>query len=330
MIETIFSALLPAVITVLLGYFAARHHDFAPQDAPTLIRMVMTYALPVSLFAAAVGTTRAALGADLPMLIVLTIAIIGLYCVIFLVSRFVFHLSLGMCALWALAAAGPSIGFFGPSVVGDLYGAIGVVPVAMANLVEFVTVVPVTVILLSLDQSRSATQPAQLPAHSATSPPAPVAPPRVDVKGKIADALKQPIVWLPLLGFIIVLSGLSMPPLVAHTLDLLGQSAAGVALFAAGIVIAAHKVTVNRSVLSLAFVKNILQPALVLVSMLALGYTSPMVGIAVVTAAFPMLVVIAMLGVQYQVAETEAASVLFISMIGSLITLSAFIAITSG
>ena len=37
MIQTIFSALLPAVITVLLGYFAARHHDFAPQDAPVLI-----------------------------------------------------------------------------------------------------------------------------------------------------------------------------------------------------------------------------------------------------------------------------------------------------
>ena len=64
--------------------------------------------------------------------------------------------------------------------------------------------------------------------------------------------------------------------------------------------------------------------------MLALGYTNPGIGIAVVTAALPMLVVIALLGVQYQVAETEAASVLFVSMLASLITLSAFIAITSG
>jgi len=330
MLETILGALLPAVITVLLGFFAARHHDFGPQDAPILIRMVMTYALPVSLFATTVSTTRAALVADLPLLIVLTVAIIGVYCAVFLVGRFVFRFSLGMCALGALAASGPSIGFFGPTVVGDLYGAAGVVPVAIANLVEFVTVVPLTVILLSLDASGSASQPEQLPARSAASPPSQVAPPRVDVMGKIADALKQPIVWLPLVGFIIVLSGLSMPALFAHSLDLLGQAAAGVALFAAGIVIAAHKVIVSRSVLFLTFVKNIFQPALVWVILLALGYTSPMLGVAVVTAALPMLVVVALLGVQYQVAETEAASALFISMIGSLITLSAFIALTNG
>ena len=48
-------------------------------------------------------------------------------------------------------------------------------------------------------------------------------------------------------------------------------------------------------------------------------------GEAVVTAALPMLVIVAMLGVQYQVAETEAASALFISMVGSLITMGAFI-----
>ncbi|MGK2922839.1 MAG: hypothetical protein ACSLE4_08655 [Methyloceanibacter sp.] len=46
MLEKILGALLPAVITILLGYIAARHHDFEQKEVPTLNRMVMSYALP--------------------------------------------------------------------------------------------------------------------------------------------------------------------------------------------------------------------------------------------------------------------------------------------
>lgn len=329
MIETILGALLPAVVTVLLGYFAARHHDFGPQDAPVLIRMVMTYALPVSLFATAVSTSRAAL-ADLPLLLVLVIAIAGIYGAVFLVGRFLMRLSLGVCALAALAASGPSIGFFGPTVLGNLYGAAGGVPVAIGNLIEFVTIVPLTVIFLSLDGGHGAARSEQPPAQGTASAPPAISAPPVDVAGKIADALRQPVVWLPVAGFVIVLSGFSVPPLLAHALELLGQTAAGVALFAAGLVIAAHTVVVNRAVLALTFVKNVVQPALVWLSLLWLGYGNPLLGEAVVTAALPMLVLVALLAVQYQVAETEAASALFVSMIASVVTLGAFIALTGG
>ena len=79
MLETIVGALLPIVITMLLGYLAAKHHDFGPQEASILIRMVMTYALPVALFVGTVSRTRGVLLQDLPLLIVLTVAIVGLY-----------------------------------------------------------------------------------------------------------------------------------------------------------------------------------------------------------------------------------------------------------
>ena len=41
MLEKILGALLPAVITVLLGYFAARHHDFKQKEVPVVVIVVM-------------------------------------------------------------------------------------------------------------------------------------------------------------------------------------------------------------------------------------------------------------------------------------------------
>jgi Membrane transport protein len=64
-LETIVGALLPVLITVLLGFVAAKHDHFGLKDAPVLNRMVITYALPLSIFLAIVGRSRAGLVKDL-------------------------------------------------------------------------------------------------------------------------------------------------------------------------------------------------------------------------------------------------------------------------
>jgi predicted permease len=50
MLSQILSALLPAIITMMLGYFASWHHDFSQDEVPTINRMVLTYALPLRLW----------------------------------------------------------------------------------------------------------------------------------------------------------------------------------------------------------------------------------------------------------------------------------------
>lgn len=52
MLETIVTALLPIVVTLLLGYFAGLRHDFSQDQASVLNRMVMLYALPLLLLPA--------------------------------------------------------------------------------------------------------------------------------------------------------------------------------------------------------------------------------------------------------------------------------------
>jgi len=51
MLNTVIGTLLPIVVTLVLGFFAVWHKDFNTDQASALNRMVMLYALPMSLFA---------------------------------------------------------------------------------------------------------------------------------------------------------------------------------------------------------------------------------------------------------------------------------------
>jgi predicted permease len=90
----------------------------------------------------------------------------------------------------------------------------------------------------------------------------------------------------------------------------------------------ANQIPVNGHVLFLVFLKNIVQPALVLGGLRWLDYGNPIVSQAVLTTAIPSMPMVIMLAVQYRAAEAEAASAVFLSVIGSVITMGAFIALT--
>lgn len=320
MLAKILGALLPAVITILLGYIAARRHDFSQKEVPTLTRMVMTYALPLSLFVGVVSAGRAELLADLPLVAFLAAAIIGMFAFVVLLGIFGFHHSPGLSALRALTAAAPSTAFVGAPVLGSLYGDKGDIPVAVGSIIIVIFLVPATMILLSLDpkaESSLAPRPTN-PAPQKTSQDQ-------GIKGKIVNSFKQPVVWLPFLGFVIVMLNLDLPKVFDSSLGLLGHASAGVALFTAGIVLAGYKIVLSRQVWFLVFLKNVVQPGLVCAGMLWLGYRDPILGEAVVTSALPPVTLVVLLAIQYRVAIPETASALLVSTVGSLLTLSALI-----
>ena len=328
LLDTILSALLPMVVTFLLGFVAAWRHDFGSKDAPTLNRMVLLYAVPLALFAGTVTTSRAALGQDIPLVIALCLAIIGFYGVVFLLCRLVFRMQLSNCALAALTASAPAVPFVGPAVLGDLFGGLSAIPVAIGSLVINLTVVPVTILLLALGSTAKDQQ-----ENTPIAQDGPHSPPSAKsyasiFAAKLVETAKEPMVWAPILAFIIVLCGFHIPQLIVRSLALLGHASGGVALFACGIVLASGKIKVNRSVLFLVFLKNILQPALVLGGLRWIGYGNPIVSEAVLTTAIPAMPIVIMIAMQYRIAQEEAASAVFLSVMCSIVTMGAFIALT--
>jgi hypothetical protein len=63
----IIAALLPVFVTLLLGYLAAWRHDLDSASSHVPNKMVMTWALPLSLFAGTVTMSRHQLIANLPL-----------------------------------------------------------------------------------------------------------------------------------------------------------------------------------------------------------------------------------------------------------------------
>ena len=73
--------------------------------------------------------------------------------------------------------------------------------------------------------------------------------------------------------------------------------------------------------------KNAAQPVLVLVGLWGIGIDN-LRSEAVLTTAIPTMPIVVMLALQYRVAQTLTAAALFFSVIGSVITMAAFIALT--
>ena len=106
MLAIIIGALLPIVVILLLGFFSGWHKDFTGDQATTLNRMVMLYALPLILFGSTVTIPRSQLRADVPLFLAVAGGMIGSFFIVLLAARFIFLRDLGTSALQALTIGG--------------------------------------------------------------------------------------------------------------------------------------------------------------------------------------------------------------------------------
>jgi malonate transporter len=314
-VETVLTALAPVVVTLLLGFAAAWHQDFGAKDAAVLNRMVLLYAVPVALFVGTVGTPRGAWVVDVAFAVAMCVAIVGMYALVFLFFRFMLRFSLSESVLAALAASAPAAPFMGPAILGDLLGKASAISIAIASLVINLVVVPVTIFGLGLGKTPVASPAGPTARHS-------------EFAEKLLETFKEPMVWAPVLAFALVLCDVKIPPILGHGLSLLSHASGGVAIFACGILLAAYKIRIDWTVSLLVLLKNVVQPALVLGGLLWLGYGGPVIAKAVLTTAIPTMPIVIVLAVQYHVSEARASSTLFLSVIGSIVTMGVFIALT--
>lgn len=314
MLTVLLGAMLPIVVTLLLGFFAAWHHDFTGDQASVLNRMVMRYALPLSLFTGLVVTKRSEILSDVPMSLAVAVSMVGAYGIAFAVAFWVFRQKIGVAALIGLAIGGPAVPFVGSSVLGYLFGSVSAVPIAVAGIVMNLIQVPLTIILLEHGTGGVKERPADAPPRS--------------LWASIVSAIKEPVVWAPFAALVLVLVGVALPKPVTQALALLGSTTGGVALFASGVVLFAHKVAVNWSVAIVVIARNVIVPGILLLLLGLIGLNAAGIQQSVITMAIPTASVAVILAVQYKTAEKLMASTLFWSTILSVGTMAVFIALT--
>jgi len=325
MMLTILSTMLPIVVTLLLGFVAAWHHDFTAKEATILNRMVLTYAVPLAVFVGTVGTSRHQLIQSIPLALAILVGIVGMYLLVYLLCRYVLRFAMKTSALAALAASGPAAPFLGPAILGGLFGASSAVPIATASIIINITVVPFTIFLLTMGRAH---EPAAVDASVGAAAAAPESASAILVE-HLKETIRKPLVWAPLLAFAIVLLNIHLPSLVNHSFELLGRASAGVALFAAGIVLAAYKVKLDWHTGLFVLLKNVVQPALLFGALVWLGFSGSVVSPAVMTMSIPAMPIVVMLALEYGVAEAYAPSMLLVSTLASPFTVGAFMALTT-
>jgi predicted permease len=355
-VSTLVAALLPIVVVLGLGYFAGMHHDFAPAQAAVLNRMVMLYALPLSLFAGIMATPRSELFSNAAMFAWIVIGMGGGWFVVFAISRYLFHRDAPTAALQALAIAGPAVPFVGTSVLGTLFHNDASLAIAVGSLAMNLIQVPAVMLVLNhtapkpagitktsgaasttkaaghgrsvhaasttkraADAAASVTKPAPATSHPSSAR---------RLLASLRSTVVEPIVWAPVAAMVLVICGVKLPTALHASLMLLGQATGGVALFASGVVLFAQKVSLSGQVWINVAAKNLVLPAVIWGGMVLTGAGQVATGLAVVTLAIPTASIPTILAIQYGVAIREMASTLFVSTVGSVVTMAGFILLT--
>jgi malonate transporter len=154
MVNAIVLALVPIFFVLALGYLAGRRGTVDNTHVGSLNTVVMSYAIPASLFAATASTPKPAMLAQWPVLVILGGAMMIVYPLWYFLQRRLLRRSVGESAVQALTVALPNYAAAGLPVVAALLGASQIVPVAVAIAAGSLLPSPVTLALLEIASAK--------------------------------------------------------------------------------------------------------------------------------------------------------------------------------
>jgi malonate transporter and related proteins len=305
----ILTALLPVIVTVAIGYFSGMHHDFAWDQAGTLTKAVMLYALPLNLFSGMVVTPRATIMSQGPLAIVLIVALVLSFVIPLLVARYIFRRDLAISTLQALAIGSPAVPFIGVSVLAVLFGPISTTLIAVSGLPQNLFQLPLTLVLMSIATGAAG--------------------PKSSLGAHVLQALKQPVVWAPVLAILLVFAGAEIPAPLDKSFALLGQATGGLALFAAGIVLFSRQIKMSTATIVSVVARNLIIPGITWLVLWGIHFPVEQLRQIVLTMAIPTGPIVIIIAMQFKRGEQEMASTMSLSMISSIITMGGFIWLTN-
>ncbi len=304
MASSLLQALVPLFFVLALGYAAGRFHSFDADQATGFNTLLVEFALPAMLFSSTVTIKRPELLREGPVVLALVVAYVGVFLLAFGVYRWWGKRSGAEASLAGLLLASPAAPFFGPAVVTPLYGAESGLMIAIVALVINVTQVPLGIVLIGAGGGGKAGG---------------------SVLSTVLGSFKQPVVIAPLVALALVLAGVTLPLFAEDALKLIGSATGGVAVFASGLTLAAHKLSLGRDVWANTLGKLVLLPAVVLGLLTVFGVTGPSQAQAVVVSAISSGLIGLILASRYKTYVDQAASTVLISAIGMAVALPLWI-----
>jgi malonate transporter and related proteins len=301
-------ALIPIFFGLLLGYFAGIRKFVDNHDVHSLVRFVMNFALPCSLFTAIAHTDRAMLRSQGGLVAVLGLVYLALFFLAWFVERKVFRSNAADSAVLALTLGFPNATAVGIPLLDALYGQSAAAATAMGIAIGAVTISPITLAILERSKLKGH-------AHS----------PAGQIASSMWKAVKRPVVWAPVLGVLAALVRLHMPDFVNRSLTVMGNATAGAALFLTGLIVSAQRFRLDGRVIAAIAAKNLLQPALCLGIAWMIGLSVVETRYAVLIAAIPCGFFGLVFGKGFNSSPLTASSSLIFSYVFGIATLAGWI-----
>src|ERR1700730_699924 len=308
MIKVLADALVPIFAGLLLGYIAGRRRVMDNQNVHNLIVFVMSFAVPCSLFLAIARTPRAALREQAGTVLVLLAAYSVLYLLSFFWARSGEKLRASDSSVLALTISFPNIAAIGLPLLADVFGVKSLVTVATSIALGSVTISVVTLAFLEAEGKAFSMR---------------------EVGPALARAVKKPIVWAPLLGFVFSCAAWHLPSYLDRFLTVLASAAAGSALVLTGLVVSAQRFVLGAKTLIPVLLKNALQPALALGLAILLHLSMEQTRYVTLICAIPCGFFGLVFGKAFNSSPQLASSGLIASYIASVATLPVWIVIVN-
>ena len=208
-----------------------------------------------------------------------------------------------MYHLWcALIAGSPTIGFLGFAVLDPIYGdsvSTGLVVAIISIIVNAITI-PIGLYLLNPSSGADGKKNSNLSA--------------------LISAAKEPVVWAPVLATILVLVGVKIPAAWDPTFNLIAKANSGVAVFAAGLTLAAHKFEFSAEIAYNTFLKLILMPLALLLVGMACHLNSEHLQMMVLAGALPPAFSGIIIASRFNVYTRTGTASLAVSVLGFVVT----------
>lgn len=306
------SALLPVFFVLALGYFAGQRNAFDSDQAAGLSKLALSFALPASLFVSMTDIPKDLLLQQGRLVLALILSHAGLFLIAWFALGYLKSLHGTPAIIYALMLSTSATPVFGLAVLGPILGPTSAGTVGLVALAINLTVPP-AVILLEMDAAAKNKQ-------AATGPSQPSA-----ILTGLNAGLKSPLLWAPILGIAVVLAGIHLPAVVASCFELIGSATSGVAVFAVGLILAAHPVRLSPGVFAGSLARITVQSLVLFALLHLLRVVSPFARESLVCCSFPLATVVVLFAARYKAAQSEAAAMLMISTLALAITVPAIL-----
>ena len=295
--------LLPVFFVLALGFYAGKRGRVDNRNTASINVLLMHFALPCSLFLGIARTSLPLLRSQVPLLAVVAVAMGLTYALQFYLNRRFFHIALRESAVGSLTSSFANNVAVGIPLLVSLYGPPGLTAVAVGIVVGALLLSPLTLVILESQQASTGTQwPKRFAAACLAS-------------------VRRPVVLAPIAALLFLLAGFKLPVFLTNSLDLIGKSTVGLALFLTGLLLSSQPFHFSMAVFTGVLNKNFMQPAIAAALVILFRLPTDLGREAFMLAVLPAGFFGTVFGARYGLNSVEMNSILVLSTAVSIVTI---------